>query len=109
MYPRPEDKDFELKAESKSKVFTLLIFLVFVVFIIAMLSGCAKKEPCEPKIVTEYKTIETKVPVMVEVPEIDCDFSGEGIEPTQKLLECVILQKRVLDNLRQASKTEIKN
>ena len=83
--------------------------LVLAIGILMIFTGCAKKEPCEPKIITEYKTIETKVPVMVEVPEVDCDFRGEGIVPTQKLLECVILQKRILDNLRQISKESVQN
>ena len=83
--------------------------LVLVLGILIFFTGCAKKEPCQPKIVTEYKTVEVKVPVMLDVPDIDCDFSGEGVVPTQKLLECVIMQKHILDNLRQISKEQITN
>lgn len=63
----------------------LLIVLFFL--------GCSKPI----KIVNKDQVIEKKVMVKCPIPKIDCDFNGEGFEPTKKLLECVIKQKKVLD------------
>jgi len=61
----------------------------------------------EPKVLIKYKIREVNVtkivkePVFVNIPDINCSFYGEGFEPTVKVLECVILQKRVLDTIKQ--------
>lgn len=63
---------------------------------IVILSGCGK-EP-EPTIITKIEVQEKIVESNTcKIPEITCDFQGEGFEPTKRLLECVILQKRYLD------------
>ncbi len=68
------------------------------VILISMLlfTGCAQKH--EPIIITEVDVQEKVVESgKCNIPEISCDFKGEGFEPTKRLLECVILQKKYLD------------
>lgn len=71
---------------------------------IVLLTGCSNK-PCEPKVVTEIKYIDR--PVAVEVPvkckiaqDVRCDFKGDGFMPTTKLLECIAIQKRVIESCK---------
>lgn len=61
--------------------------------------GCGAK-PCTP--VVEVK--EVKVPVYPDIPEVTCDFVGEGLEPVEKLVKCLSLHKSILDNLRNKNK-----
>ena len=37
---------------------------------------------------------------MPKIPEISCEFAGNGLEPTRNLLACLIYHKRVLSILR---------
>ena len=75
--------------------------LMILVLALGILTGCTTTltQP-EPVIVYRTKVKEVKVPVYPVIPEVKCDFKGTGFEPTVKLLECVINQKRVLDALR---------
>ena len=69
-----------------------------------ILTGCSNAS-CEPKIVTEIKYIDR--PVTVEVPvkckvaqDVYCEFKGDGFIPTTKLLECIAMQKRVIEQCK---------
>lgn len=74
------------------KILSSLILLVLMV----LLTGCGSTK--EPLIITKIEIQEKLVEVnKCKVPELHCDFSGEGFEPTKRLLECVILQKKYLD------------
>jgi len=79
------------------KIYKLLFLLVLGL----VMTGCAS----EPKIVTKdvivYKYKKVYVPTPCDVT-VKCDFTGEGYEPTSKLLECVIDQKRALEYCMQA-------
>ena len=78
------------------------ILLVLSLFLL----GCNQQPDVEYKtqIVTKtiYKTKIVKVPVYIKphIPEIHCDFNGTNFEPTIKLLQCVTLQKHILDTIR---------
>ena len=50
--------------------------------------------------------IEKQVIAGCPIQEIDCDFSGENFEPTRKLLECVKLQKVVLEQCAKVTTIE---
>lgn len=67
---------------------------IIILFMVIILNGCVC-EPLPPKVVTE--TIYVKVPVKHKLPDINCDFSGDGFEPTEKLLQCIVKQKRVIE------------
>lgn len=69
---------------------------ILVLLSISVLFGGCYNQP-EPEIRTVYKTKEVKVPVKCKVPKIDCNFKGEGFDPTIRLLECIQLQKRALE------------
>ena len=60
-------------------------------------TGCTwcEPKPLPPEVVTN--TVYVKVPVKCNIPEINCDFTGKGFKPTEKLLECLVLQKRALE------------
>lgn len=58
--------------------------------------GCGEKQ-CTPVIDIQ----EVKVPVYPNIPDIECEFNGEGLEPIEKMVECLSLHKTILDNLRE--------
>lgn len=76
------------------KIFSLL-------FIGLMFIGCGvsyKQLPAEKVPVTQ---IQEKVVVKsCPIPDLSqvCNFTGEGFVPTEKLLNCVVAQKKVLDS-----------
>lgn len=74
----------------------LLILLVIGFIFIACSSKVVEEEikPTKSKI----QIVEKVVPVSCKIPKLDCDFSGTNFEPTQKMLECVILQKKILED-----------
>lgn len=75
--------------------FLLLLSILFLLF------GCSARQPVETKVITRIETVEVKVPVKIDIPEIDCEFSGEGTVPMTKMLECIILQKKVIDEISE--------
>ena len=75
--------------------FLLLLSILFLLF------GCSARQPVETKVITRTETVEVKVPVKIDIPEIDCEFSGKGTVPMTKMLECIILQKKVIDEISE--------
>ena len=69
-----------------------------------LLFGCSARQPVETKVITRTETVEVKVPVKIDIPEIDCEFSGEGTVPMTKMLECIILQKKVIDEISERNR-----
>lgn len=88
--------DARLRANNRGFIMNWIILLLF--GILLTLSGCSgvKPVPCTP----EVRIQKEYIPVHIEIPTVNCDFQGEGLQPTQKLLECLILHKRLLDKLR---------
>lgn len=78
--------------------FLLLLSILFLLF------GCSARQPVETKVITRTETVEVKVPVKIDIPEIDCEFSGEGTVPMTKMLECIILQKKVIDEISERNR-----
>jgi len=67
-------------------------------FVLIGLTGCSlcpKPPQPEPRII--YKVKEVKVPVKCKIPKINCDFNGTNFQPTVKLLECIVKQKRAIE------------
>lgn len=80
------------------KIFKYLCVLLIVV----SLSGCGQEcvpQPPVVKIVYKTKKMYVEVPCKVDQDAIarDCDFDGKGFEPTVKLLQCIVSQKRALE------------
>lgn len=97
-YREPLDYEGEM---SRAKIlFRILIVVMIGVTMVFLLTGCS--QPAAPEVRTLYKTEvkEVKVPVTPNIPELYCEFDGPGLEPTKKLLACLIYHKRVLDILR---------
>lgn len=79
------------------KLSNILILLFILVMIGLMLVGCSSKteedlKPCSSKV----EVVEKVVPVACDVPKVECDFTGANFEPTQKLLDCLVLHKKLL-------------
>ena len=77
--------------------FLLLLSILFLLF------GCSARQPVETKVITRTETVEVKVPVKIDIPEIDCEFSGEGTVPMTKMFECIILQNKVIDEISETN------
>lgn len=75
------------------------IFSISLLFIIVLLNGCASTKVKEVKgeTVVKIETVKEYVIEKCNVPGDLCEFSGDGFVPTEKLLNCVITQKRYLD------------
>lgn len=95
-----EPLDYEGEMSRAKILFRILIVVMIGVTTIFLLTGCS--QPATPEVKTIYKTEvkEVKVPVTPNIPELYCEFDGPGLEPTKKLLACLIYHKRVLDILR---------
>ena len=78
--------------------FLLLLSILFLLF------GCSARQPVETKVITRIETVDVTVPVKIDIPEIDCEFSGEGTVPMTKMLECIILQKKVIDEISERNR-----
>lgn len=76
------------------KTFNLYLIMIFIL----AFSGCSNKEP---EIITKTVTQEVYVPVKPLRPRINCEFTGTGNEPIAKLIDCIIIQKRVIENMTQ--------
>lgn len=76
------------------KIFNLLMLVGLGLFII----GCGGKTTITkvPETVVKIETVKEYVVEKCTVPKDLCEFTGEGFVPTEKLLDCVILQKHFL-------------
>lgn len=73
--------------------------LYLIVLTLLTFTGCYNKQ--EPEIITKTVTQEVYVPVKPLRPRINCEFTGTGNEPIAKLIDCIIIQKRVIENMTQ--------
>lgn len=71
------------------KIFSLIFILLFLV-------GCSTVEVRREQVLVD-NPIEVGVPVPCKVDGLTCDFAGENYIPTYKLLQCVIVQKRIIE------------
>lgn len=99
IYCTEEDLE-ERRVMAKSVLKGVIAVLLLVLFAI-LATGCSSTTPA-PRVIKEVEVVERKVPVAVAIPEIDCKFQGEGLEPTVNLMACLILHKRIIDILRRA-------
>jgi len=76
------------------KIYSLLILLLGLVF-----NGCTSPAVPEPKIVTVIETVTVYVPTKMKRPVVNCNFNGDGTTPIAKLLDCIILQKKVINEV----------
>lgn len=99
-----EDDLEERRVMAKSVLKGVVAVLLLALFVI-LATGCSSATPA-PRVIKEVEVVERKVPVAVAIPEIDCKFEGQGLEPTVNLMACLILHKRIIDILRRTdSKT----
>lgn len=80
------------------------ILLVLCLICLLFFTGCGTTGTSQPKVITEVKTVTVKVPVIYPVPDIKCEFKGRGMTTVAKLLDCIVLQKRVLNDIREFNK-----
>lgn len=79
-------------------------FILFTLVSLWLLIGCAKEEikPESQKV----NVIEKNVIVGCPTQHVTCDFSGDNFVPTKKLLECVKLQKYVIEQCQKVTPTQ---
>ena len=94
-----EDDLEERRVMAKSVLKGVAAVLLLALFVI-LATGCSSATPA-PRVIKEVEVVERKVPVAVAIPEIDCKFEGQGLEPTVNLMACLILHKRIIDILRR--------
>ena len=94
-----EDDLEERRVMAKSVLKGVVAVLLLTLFVI-LATGCSSATPA-PRVIKEVEVVERKVPVAVAIPEIDCKFEGQGLEPTVNLMACLILHKRIIDILRR--------
>ena len=80
------------------------LLLILCLLSVVLFTGCATTKNTQPRVVTEVKTVTVRVPIIYPVPEIKCEFTGKGVTPIAKLLDCIVLQKRVLNEIREYNK-----
>ena len=98
IYCTEEDLE-ERRVMAKSVLKGVVAVLLLALFVI-LATGCSSATPA-PRVIKEVEVVERKVPVAVAIPEIDCKFEGQGLEPTVNLMACLILHKRIIDILRR--------
>lgn len=98
IYCTEEDLE-ERRVMTKSVLKGVVAVLLLTLFVI-LATGCSSATPA-PRVIKEVEVVERKVPVAVAIPEIDCKFEGQGLEPTVNLMACLILHKRIMDILRR--------
>lgn len=81
----------------RSRVSRTFTILFCVVVLASVLAGCGVKTITKTELVVDTQTQDVYIPVKCEIPEISCEFKGEGFVPTEKLLDCVIKQKRAIE------------
>ncbi len=72
---------------------------IFLMLLILSFGGCSNVVQPEPRIVTVTEKVEVLVPTKMKRPKIDCDFKGVGTEPIGKLVTCLTLVKRALEEV----------
>lgn len=76
------------------RTFNLYLIMIFIL----AFTGCSTKEP---EVITKTEVKEVYIPVKPLRPKINCEFTGTGNEPIAKMLDCIIIQKRVIENMTQ--------
>ena len=76
------------------RTFKLCLIMIFII----AFTGCSNKEP---EVITRTEIQEVYIPVKPLRSKINCEFKGTGNEPIAKMLDCIIIQKRVIENLTQ--------
>lgn len=74
------------------------VFLGIIVLITCI--GCGQQDNLHPTS-CKAQVVEKIVVVGCPIKKPDCEFSGEGFIPTKKLLECVKLQKLIIEECSQ--------
>ncbi len=75
---------------------TFNLYLIMIVLLV--FTGCSNKEP---EVITRTKIQEVYIPVKPLRPRINCEFTGTGNVPIAKMLDCIIIQKRVIESMTQ--------
>ena len=74
----------------------VLIAFFYISMVVIILTGCKEKEDTLKPTSSKVQIVERKIIVKCELPEVECEFTGEGFEPTRKLLECIKTQKEAI-------------
>lgn len=69
-----------------------------------LITGCSNMQPqAKEKIeyITQLEVKEVQVPIIYEIPNIDCEFSGDYLTPSVKLVECLKDHKELIESIKR--------
>jgi len=76
----------------------MMIYRVaLLIFVSLLIAGCGHKTR-PPIIIEKIKPVYIYKTVPCKIPNVDCEFTGDGNLPTIKLLECIVKQKRAMES-----------
>lgn len=90
-----------MKSKLYRKGLNIVLFVILAFSTVFGITGCGPKqpEPYKPPVVV-VETV-TK-PVKPPRPDVKCEFTGDGITPSIKLTECLVLLKKALESVTVA-------
>lgn len=77
-----------------------LLFIILILLISTLFISCGKQIVYLNKVEEVY----IEKPVLPDIPEVNCEFTGEPTVTINKMIECISEQKKILDTLREAAK-----
>lgn len=83
--------------ERGKRILLYFCILFLLGLVVAVSQGCSCKNTETTKTVVSTDVVKVNIPVACQFPKVVCDFGGEGFVPTEKLLDCVIIQKRLME------------
>lgn len=88
------ENNTEVRNEDQDSWVRFIAVIIMTAIILVLFTSCSLPQK---EVLTLTDTVEVKTAVRCEVPKLDCEFSGTGVQPGQKLLQCVILQKKIIE------------
>lgn len=85
-----------MRGSQRALLWFCILFLLALIVLVC--EGCCGKSQSEAtKTVVSTDVVQVKLPVACQFPKVACDFGGDGFVPTEKLLDCIIIQKRLME------------
>lgn len=87
------------------KTFNIVLTLVISFFLFGCMTKSQHEKIMQGEIARKIESerlniIEKNIVVGCPIPEYKCEFRGNNYMPTRKLIECIALQKEIINNCR---------
>lgn len=87
----------------------IIWFIIFIMFCMLIVVGCSNPDDSLKPTSCKAQIVEKVVVVGCPIKKVDCEFSGENWMPTKKLLECIKLQKLIIEECSQVIDEQVTN